>query len=376
MRTARIAVAVVFAAVAAAAQQTEGGRFRGSDGLFDVSGLLETRGGFLAAPILITEPAVGYGGGLAALFFHRTQYQPGSTQPSGRFIPPSVSAVAGFATENGSKGGLVAHFGVWRNDRVRYLGVAGAASLNLDYWGTPARPVSDPLQYEVRGMLIIQRLLFRIGDGPFLAGGEVSWSTQDAEFESLLLPPGTPPRRTEQDDGGAGFVGEYETLDNIFTPTRGVKARTIAKVFSENLGGDNERQRLDLEALAYLPLPRRLTLGLRGDFAFSSGETPFYLLPYLNMRGLPALKYAGEHTALGEIEARWNAFGRWSVVAFGGVGLASDQIAGLPDATPIGTIGAGVRYLLAERLGLHTGIDVARGPDDAAFYIIVGSAWR
>jgi hypothetical protein len=34
------------------------------------------------------------------------------------------------------------------------------------------------------------------------------------------------------------------------------------------------------------------------------------------------------------------------------------------------------RYLLARAIGLHAGLDVARGPEKTAFYLIVGSAWR
>ena len=34
------------------------------------------------------------------------------------------------------------------------------------------------------------------------------------------------------------------------------------------------------------------------------------------------------------------------------------------------------RYLMARLLGLYTGIDIARGPEDWAFYIQVGSAWH
>jgi len=35
-----------------------------------------------------------------------------------------------------------------------------------------------------------------------------------------------------------------------------------------------------------------------------------------------------------------------------------------------------VRYLIARRLGIYMGADVARGPETTAFYIQVGSAWR
>jgi hypothetical protein len=37
---------------------------------------------------------------------------------------------------------------------------------------------------------------------------------------------------------------------------------------------------------------------------------------------------------------------------------------------------AGFRYLIARRLGIYMGIDIARGPEETAFYIQAGSAWR
>ena len=40
------------------------------DGWFDTSDWLATQHGFLPVPIIITEPAIGYGGGAALLFFH------------------------------------------------------------------------------------------------------------------------------------------------------------------------------------------------------------------------------------------------------------------------------------------------------------------
>jgi hypothetical protein len=39
------------------------------------------------------------------------------------------------------------------------------------------------------------------------------------------------------------------------------------------------------------------------------------------------------------------------------------------------TGGAGVRYELARKYGIHMGLDVAFSPDITAIYIQVGSAW-
>ena len=40
------------------------------DGALDLSAFLKSPAGFFPVPIIITEPAVGYGGGAALIFFH------------------------------------------------------------------------------------------------------------------------------------------------------------------------------------------------------------------------------------------------------------------------------------------------------------------
>ena len=63
-----------------------------------------------------------------------------------------------------------------------------------------------------------------------------------------------------------------------------------------------------------------------------------------------------------------------SVVAFGGVGVARLDEPFDHDKTA-GAGGIGFRYELASKFGLHVGIDVARGPEETAVYLQVGSAW-
>ncbi|NJD86399.1 MAG: glyceraldehyde-3-phosphate dehydrogenase, partial [Betaproteobacteria bacterium] len=74
------------------------------DGRFDTSRFLLDLKGFLPMPILITEPAIGYGGGAALLFFDRNAPPDGQAR-EGRFVPPDITAAGGMATENGTRGG-------------------------------------------------------------------------------------------------------------------------------------------------------------------------------------------------------------------------------------------------------------------------------
>jgi hypothetical protein len=72
------------------------------DGMLDVSEVLSTTKGFMPVPLLITEPALGVGGGLILLFLHDSidnraelmaEKNPDGTRK--RVPPPSISGVGG-----------------------------------------------------------------------------------------------------------------------------------------------------------------------------------------------------------------------------------------------------------------------------------------
>ena len=83
----------------------------------------------------------------------------------------------------------------------------------------------------------------------------------------------------------------------------------------------------------------------------------------------------GRHIVTSEIEPRWNVDDRWSLLAFAGLGRAAANFDRLKDAERAYNYGAGFRYLIARKLGLAMGLDVARGPEETTVYITVGSAW-
>ena len=98
--------------------------------------------------------------------------------------------------------------------------------------------------------------------------------------------------------------------------------------------------------------------------------------PSSHLHGVPTLRYLGRHALVGEAELRHALDARWSVVGFGGAGKAYGGPVAFSDAKTVVAGGVGVRYLLARKLGLHVGLDLARGPEDTAVYLQVGSAWQ
>ena len=104
-------------------------------------------------------------------------------------------------------------------------------------------------------------------------------------------------------------------------------------------------------------------------------NTPFYLLPYIKLRGVPILRYQGEMTVLAETEQFVNVYKRWSLIGFAGLGTTVPTLDEMNFTDPVWNAGGGFRYLIARALGLQVGMDIARGPEDWAFYIVFGSAW-
>ncbi len=348
------------------------------DGYLDASNWLASKSGFLPVPIIITEPAVGYGGGLAAAFFHGELkgHKVEDGQGGFRRVPPSVSVVAAGKTENGTWFAGGGHMGVWKEDNIRYLGGLGYGSINMDYYGRGGQLGDRPVKFNTEALFLIQELSFRLWDSPvFVGAGYTFIDTQNRFNTSSLIPiPGLPDVEFDIRSAGLNLHLNYDTRNNIFTPSEGLDTEVKAGFYGNTWGGDSDFRKYSAYVKYYRPLGKKWVLGLRGDLKAVDGDAPFFEYPYIDMRGIKAMRYQGKQTALGEMELRWSFTPRWTLVGFGGAGrsFGADST---NDSDLIVSRGAGIRYLIASKLGLQTGIDVAWGPEETAIYIQVGSGW-
>jgi hypothetical protein len=346
------------------------------DGAFDMSEFLASRRGFVPVPIIITEPAVGYGGGLGLLFLHDKPTGEDGKPAKG---PPSITAVVGAATDSDSQFGGVGHFGSWKEDHWRYTGLLGAARANLKFDGLNGGDAGTggqhELDYELDGEMLRQQLLRRVGEVPLFLGLSYEYAHTQTRFDSGAPVAGAPPLHRES--GSLAAVAQYDTRDTIFTPSRGVSASLRVYHYDELFGGDAEYGRIEIDSPMWIPLDPTLVLGIRPNVEFADAGTPFYAMPYVTLRGVPALRYQGQNAASLETELRWNFVPRWALVGFGGVGQAVASASDFGGESYTVTAGGmGFRYMLAKKYGLHVGIDVAKGPEEWVFYIQVGAAWR
>lgn len=349
------------------------------DGKLDLSRWLGTAKGVLPMPIVITEPAVGFGAGLSLVFFHDSIQNRAKLarekNPDGtprRVAPPSVSGVAGFGTENGTWGAGGFHLGIWKDDTIRYVGALGYASVNYDYYGllNRARPIT------VEGGVLLQQLTFRLGESDFFAGANYKMLAATAKANSGVVLPPPAGNGVEVNSGGASGILEYDSRDNVFTPNRGLSSKVEWTHFDSWLGSDNQFDQLAFKNRYWHPLAENWVLGVRGDVFSSAGDVPFYMLPFVQIRGIPSMRYQGEHVLTAEAELRWDFTPRWSLVGFAGAGWTgrndfSDL--GGSDTYPAG--GFGFRYLMARMFNLRTGIDIGFSEEDTAIYFTTGTAW-
>lgn len=350
-------------------------RFRDpQDGAFDMSTyLLESRGAF-PVPIIITEPAVGYGGGLMLAFFQQSLAERARQAEAGaRYRPPNIYAVGGLATENGTWGAAGGGMVSFRDDRWRWRGGGGYANLELTYYGSNDA-IHGGVDYSLDGVALVNHLLYRLRETRTWLVARWAFFDMNSEFDPNHDQ--LPVLKNERRSSGVGPSIEYDSRDTIFTPSHGWTGSLDALFYDPAFGGDESFQTYRAHVFAYAPMLKRCVLGMRVDGRTARGGAPFYMLPYIDIRGISAAHYQDQNTAVVEAELRFNVTPRWALMGFTGVGSAWGTRNSFEDSDARVAGGTGFRYLVARQLKMYSGLDFAWGPDDFAFYIQMGNAWR
>jgi hypothetical protein len=335
------------------------------DRWFDVSAFVAKKYGFVPIVAPVTEPAVGYGAFAGLVFIDREPAAP-------RGERPDLYVVGGMYTESNSWASFGGYAGNWLDGRLRVVAGGGYISLNLKHYGLGDDPAlaQNPIEYNLQGALAGVSAAMQLGSTPIYAGMGAGFGYMQADPHETLAGAST----AQNTLLGLRPLVKFDTRDNMFTPTRGLFGEAGFTFAHQSEGSWFER--LDLTAIGYTPLfIPELFLGVRGGANFSFGDAPFYLRPFVVLRGAPSMRYQGEQTAEMEVELRWQFWKRLSLVGFGGVGAAWKNLSGFDRSEGVVTYGTGFRYELARQYGLHMGADFAFGQDGFALYIQFGSAW-
>lgn len=368
----------LFSAVRAQNKTEKASAFKGNfidtlDHAFDVSSFLYKPEGFIPVPFVITEPAVGYGGGGALLFFNPNDNMLGQA-------PPNITGVAGFGTQNGTWGAGLFHMHILKDDQIRLLGAAFKADIHINFYGNQNDYLSlHPINLNLDAWILLLRSMFRIKDSNLFFGMEYALFTTQNSIDTLADKPII--NEIIKKLHGSSTISmltlkaNYDSRNNIFSPTIGVDAGLDFSFNAPWLGASNNSQKLNTYFLGYQTLGTKVFPGFRYDGIFTYGDTPLYALPFVQLRGAPMMRYQSKNVIIAETEWRVNVFRRYSLVGFAGTGKAFSSLGEFNDAQWVYNYGLGARYLLARVFGLQAGVDFAWSNENFAFYLTIGSAW-
>lgn len=350
------------------------GRFRDpEDGEIDLSRFLAHPRAFLPIPLVVTEPAVGYGGGVAGMFV-----RPRKAAGDEGFARPNISIVGGIATENGTWLAFAGDSSHWYDDRVQTLAAVGGGQLNLDFYGLENSRASldQPISYTLDASLALVQGSWKLKPkSPWSIGLRYVYSQVEPKLRDA---PAQAPGLLDKVDmkiSAPSLVLDYDSRNNLFTPTRGIYSESSYMDSLEELGATESFQRFEQVLMGWIPIADKWTLGLRGDYQWSSDGTPFFLRPYIQLRGVAAMRYQGDEMASVEAEARWQFHGRWSLIGATGYGSAHTERELFSATRDVWSGAVGFRYELARLFGMHAGLDVGFSSGETAVYFQIGSAW-
>lgn len=347
------------------------------DGAFDLSDFLIYANGFLVVPTIVTEPALGgFGGAVAPVFLKK---RPPVIEEDGtkRLVNPDITGGLGMYTANKSWLAGAFRSATLVKSKILYRGFAAYGDMNLSFYANNLPNHNDEeFKLNFKSTIFYTQWLKQFKNAKWSAGPQYLFLNSKINLPDFNLPPPfVDPKDIKSTISQLGLALQFDGRDNIFTPDKGVRIQSDFFWSDKAIGSDYQAWRINLSAIGYYPLAKTLIGGLRIEGEQALGSPPFYLQPGINMRGIPAARYMGKTSIVSELEFRWDLYRRWSLMGYGGLASAFndwDQAFAKP---VVYSYGSGFRYLIARKFKLRMGIDVAKGPEDWAYYIVFGSNW-
>lgn len=346
------------------------------DGAIDLSDYIIYAHGFIVIPSIITEPALGGIGGAVAPIFLKKHEPVIEENGKKRFINPDITGGMGMYT--GNKSWLVGAFrsATLIKPKILYRVMAAYGDMNLSFYSKRPNLSDEEFKLNFRSVIFYTQWLKQFNNAKWSAGPQYLFLNSKINLPDFNLPPPfVEPKDIKSTVSQLGAAIQFDGRDNIFTPDKGMRLQSDFFWSDKALGSDYQSWRVNLSAIGYHPVTSNLIAGLRLEGEQAFGSPPFYLEPGINMRGIPAARYMGKTSLVSELELRWDVYRRWSLMGYGGLASAFDDWDQAFAKPVVYSYGTGFRYLLAKKFKLRMGIDVAKGPEQWAYYIVFGSNW-
>ena len=323
----------------------------------------------VVAPIPISNPTIGTGLAVVVMPFYHV----------GEGSPLSNTIFAAGYTSSGSWGAAAAQSTRLRGDDVRIDGMLGYVEAHYRFYGTGSSAGESGVSVPIvqKGWLFAPELLFLVGARTFLGLRYRGLTVETAAETAGPLPSPVSealPHSLAITSSGFGPRVTFDTRDHDMNPSTGVLAELRANFAEEAFGSEFTYQTYELSGNYY----RRAGVGvlaLRGFACKASDRTPLFDLCFFgagsDLRGYEAGRYRDRAMIAAQAEYRFPLQGRFGAVVFGGWGKVAPTFDKMSEQLDLPSVGAGVRWLAAQKARVNLSIDVARGRDSTSAYVYV-----
>jgi len=320
---------------------------------------------WVVAPIPISNPTIGTGLAVVAMPFYHL----------GEGSPLSNTMLAAGYTSSGSWGLAAAQSTRLRGDRLRVDGMLAYGELHYRFYGIgdAAGEGGSSVPIVQKAALFAPELLFHAGARTFLGLRYRGLRVETApEAASALIDPIT------ITSSGFGPRATLDTRDNDMSPSAGLLVDLRANFADQAFGSDFNYETWELSGNYY----RRAGPGvvaLRAYACHASERTPLFDLCLFgsgsDLRGYEVGRYRDHAMFAAQGEYRFPLGGRWGGVVFGGWGKVAPSFGAMDEQLDLPSVGAGVRWLAAEKARVNLSVDVARARDTTSLYVYVKESY-
>ncbi len=171
---------------------------------------------------------------------------------------------------------------------------------------------------------------------------------------------------------GLGFIINWDTRDNIFTPRRGNYWQLSTYFNRKFLGSDFNYTTLKLDLRKFFPFTATHVLAFQALFQSATGEVPFKSYAKLGgdsiMRGYYSGRYRDHYLMAFQGEYRLPVWWRFGLAGFAGLGNVADKLGNLNPEEFKYSVGFGIRFLVVPKEGTNLRLDFAWGKGTSGFY--------
>ena len=325
---------------------------------------------YAAAPIVVSNPAIGSGAGATGMYFYDVgRHEDGAPRSSAQLVGAYTNTDSYFV-------GILNSLHLLQ-DQVRSKAGLFHANIKNEF----RDPLGGEADFSTDILAAYLQATYRIqGDWFIGLQGLVSDvryrpdTPQDADYLDRV-------GAEDATSGGIGPVVSYDTRDNIHYPSSGTLAEVKGFFKPSSWGNEADYAVGDAAVNHYIGLTPAHVLALRVYGRTGTEDTPYSdksrLGQQSDLRGFKSGEISGRTLLAGQAEVRWQFADRWGAVAFGGLSkLWDDDLQALITEDVYYSGGVGLRYMINADQKINFRVDAAVGNgDNKGIYVGIREAF-